>query len=190
MMMTVKLWRTQASRTILDHPVLRVDAQLRRRDDGLEHEFLVLSSPDWVNIIPVTIQGRVVLIRQWRHGIREAALEIPGGMVDPGETPAQAAARELLEETGCRAESLVDLGWVHPNPALFSNRCHTFLALGARRVQAQRTEDDEEIEVLTVAADELPGLVAAGHISHSLVVAALCKWWLVGGAHPEAGKRI
>ena len=186
----MRSWRNLASRAVLDHPVLRVDAQARRRDDGLEREFLVLSAPDWVNIIPVTIPGRVVLIRQWRHGIAQTALEIPGGMVDPGETPAQAAARELLEETGHQAGSLADLGWVHPNPALFGNRCHTFLAQNCQRVQEQRTEDDEEIEVREVAAGELPGLVAGGGISHSLVVAALCKWWLAAGGCPPAGKRI
>jgi len=186
----VRRWQNQDTRAILDRPVLRVAAQIRRREDGLEREFLVLSAPDWVNIIPVTSQGRVVLIRQWRHGVCQTALEIPGGMVDPGETPAQAAARELLEETGHRAGSLEDLGWVHPNPALFDNRCHTFLARDCQRVQAQRTEDDEEIEVLEVAAGELPGLVAGGGISHSLVVAALCKWWLAAGGCPPANKGI
>jgi 8-oxo-dGTP pyrophosphatase MutT (NUDIX family) len=142
------MWRNLTSRAILDRPVLRVETHIRRRDDGLEREFLVLSAPDWVNIIPVTSRGRVVLIRQWRHGVNQTALEIPGGMVDPGESPVQAAARELLEETGHRAGKLEDLGWVHPNPALFGNRCHTFLARDCRRVQAQRTEDDEEIELV------------------------------------------
>jgi len=177
----VKQWRTLDARLALDHPVLRVELARRRRADGLEHDFVRLHSPDWVNVIPVTPEGRVVLIRQWRQGADEVALEIPGGIIDPGETPAQAAARELLEETGHRAASLDHLGWVHPNPALFSNRCHTFLARDVHDHQPQRPEDVEEIEVFTVAAVELPGLVAGGAITHSLVVAALARWWLLGG---------
>lgn len=175
------MWRTLESSLLLDHAVLRVEKARRQRADGLRHDFVRLHSPDWVNVIPVTPEGRVVLIRQWRQGTDQVALEIPGGIIDPGETPAQAAVRELLEETGFRAANLAHLGWVHPNPALFSNVCHTFLASGAYADQPQRPEDVEEIEVTSVAAEELPGLVAGGAITHSLVVAALTKWWLAGG---------
>lgn len=185
----MRQWRTLDSRLALDHPVLRVEQARRRRSDGLEHEFVRLHSPDWVNVIPVTPEGRVVLIRQWRQGTDQEALEIPGGIIDPGETPAQAAARELLEETGYQAPALTALGWVSPNPALFSNRCYTFLASGAVNHQPQRPEDVEEIAVLTVAAAELPGLVADGSIDHSLVVAALAKWWLMGGWPGARGSR-
>lgn len=170
----------------MDHPVLRVERVERSRQDGQAHQFIVLHSPAWVNIVPVTPEGRVVLIRQWRQGSQAPSLEIPGGLVDPGESPEAAAARELLEETGYASPGLVHLGKVNPNPALFDNTCHTYLAPQAVRVAEPRLDDTENIEVLTVPGQEVPGLVRRGEIDHSLVLAALCFHWLAQGWPPEA----
>jgi 8-oxo-dGTP pyrophosphatase MutT (NUDIX family) len=164
--------------TILDHPVLKVEKVLRRQEDVGDHPFLVLDSPPWVNVVAVTPQQECVLIRQWRQGISEETLEIPGGLVDPGETPAQAGARELAEETGYRAARLEPLGRVTPNPALFSNHCHTFLAVDAQPDGPPRPDETEEIEVVTVPVAELGRLVMSGAIHHSLVIAALSFYWL------------
>jgi len=171
-------WTTLTRDNRLDHPLLRVDMARRRREPGLERDFIVLTSPDWVNVVPITAHGEVVLIRQWRHGTEAETLEIPGGVVDAGESPRQAGLRELAEETGYQAGRVEELGWVEPNPALFTNRCHTLLATDCHRVGEQRPEDTEEIEVLTRPLDEVPGLVASGAIGHSLVVAALALMWL------------
>jgi 8-oxo-dGTP pyrophosphatase MutT (NUDIX family) len=173
----MRTWRTETARTVLDHPVLRVE-KVRRSAGGPAHEFLLLTSPDWVNVVPVTDDGLVVLIRQWRHGVGGPTLEIPGGLVDPGESPAAAAARELAEETGYAAGELEDLGWVHPNPALFGNRCHTFLASGCRLAGPARPEDTEEIEVEPTPLARVPELIHSGRITHSLVVAAFARLWL------------
>jgi ADP-ribose pyrophosphatase len=174
-------WRTVESSLALDHPVLRVERTRRRDEAGSEHEFVVLHSPDWVNVVPLTAEGRVILIRQWRQGNQEMTLEIPGGLVDPGETPAQAGARELREETGYLAAELSFLGKVNPNPALFSNTCHTFLALDCHLDGGQRLDPTERIEVVSVPMAELPGLVRRGEIVHSLVIAALSFFWLRDG---------
>lgn len=182
-------WRTRRSRLALDHPVLRVEQVTRQRADGLSHDFVVLRAPDWVNVLPVTPQGQVVLIRQWRQGSQAPSLEIPGGIVDPGESPQEAGARELLEETGYVAGRLIHLGQVNPNPALFDNTCHTFLAQDAVPRAAQRLDDGERIEVLTRPVADLPGLVADGSINHSLVLSALCFFWL-RGAWPPPGARF
>jgi 8-oxo-dGTP pyrophosphatase MutT (NUDIX family) len=176
----VKSWRTERAETVLEHPVLRVE-RVRRRAGGAAHEFLLLTSPDWVNVVPVTDEGMVVLIRQWRHGIAAPTLEIPGGLVDPGEKPAGAAARELAEETGYAAGGLEGLGWVHPNPALFGNRCFTFLATGCRPAGPPRPEDTEEIEVELAPLARVPELIREGRITHSLVVAAFARLWLSRG---------
>jgi 8-oxo-dGTP pyrophosphatase MutT (NUDIX family) len=140
---------------------------------GSRHTFYRIDSTDWVNIVPVTERGEVVMVRQYRHGLEEITLEIPGGMVDPGESPETAATRELLEETGYRARDVTPIGTVNPNPALFGNRVHTYAAWGAEKVAEIRNEGAEETRVELVPLDDLPGRVAQGEVDHALVIAAL-----------------
>lgn len=135
-------------------------------------DFYVVTAPDWINVIPVTEDDRVILVRQYRFGIEGSTLEIPGGMCDEGEPPADAARRELREETGYEAGELELLGSVHPNPAIQNNRCHSFLAPGVRRVGAPDPDTDEGIEVVEVPLSEIPGLIDGGKITHALVIAA------------------
>lgn len=137
-----------------------------------EHSFLRLLAPDWVNVIAVTVDGRLVLVEQYRHGTDRTTLEIPGGEVDEGETPAAAAARELEEESGFRAGELVELGQVHPNPAFLSNTCWTFLALDCRADGVVRPDPTEEIAIHLVELGEFTDLIDDGKIEHSLVIAA------------------
>ena len=100
-------WTLLGSRDILDEKIFRLRRdRYRFEPNGAERDFVVLDSASWVNVVPVTAEGRVVLIRQYRHGIRDVTIEIPGGMIDAGESPKAAAARELQEETGYTAESL------------------------------------------------------------------------------------
>ena len=132
----------------------------------------VLDAPSWVNIIPLTDDGRIVFIRQWRHGISDLTLEIPGGMVDPGETPKAAARREMREECGYDSKRIVALGRVHPNPAIQPNWCYTFLALDARPSSNNpEPEPDEETEVVMVAEKQVGDLIVSEKITHALVIA-------------------
>ncbi len=151
---------------------------------GRPHPFYRIDSPDWVNVVPVTPEGRIVMVRQYRHGSCTHTLEIPGGMVDPGETPAEAAARELLEETGYRPERVEPIGALNPNPALFGNTCHTFVARGAVPVGQVRNEGNEETVVECVERDALFELARGGEIDHALVVAAL--YWFEEGERRAA----
>ena len=98
---------------------------------------------DWVTVVPITAAGRVVMIRQYRHGTGEIGLEIPGGVIDPGEEPLAAARRELREETGYGASELASIGQVAPNPALQDNRCYSFVARGAFCARAQALMGDD-----------------------------------------------
>ncbi len=139
---------------------------------GKEHPRVVLDAPDWVNVIAVTKGGQVVLIRQFRFGTWGLTLEIPGGMVDPGEEPAVAAARELEEETGYRAARLAPLGFCHPNPAIQGNRLHTFLAEDCEQVHAGDPDEAEDICVELAPRDQIDTLIRGGEITHSAVITA------------------
>ena len=139
---------------------------------GREHQFLKLDCPDWVNIIAVTNERQMVLVEQYRHGTDEMTVEIPGGAVDPGESPETSAARELEEETGYRASELIEIGRVEPNPAFLSNRCWTYLAIGCRNDGTVNLDPSEEIAVVLAPLDDFGRLIDNGTITHSLVIAA------------------
>ena len=138
-------------------------------------EGFTIECPDWVSVVPVSDDGRVALVRQYRHGIDAFTLEVPGGVIDPGESPDAAAARELVEETGWVAGSLEPLGWTHPNPPIQSNRHFMFLARGAHPARAAIDDPDERCELVVLPLAELRARVAAGEITHALVLVALAR---------------
>lgn len=150
-----------------------------RQDDsrsprtGRLHTFYVLEATDWVNVIPLTAGGHVVMVHQYRHGTEDVTLELPAGMVDPGDNdPAQAAVRELAEETGYSAPAFTLLGSVAPNPAFLDNRCHTYLATPARPTSAPNPQGAEELALEEVPLAAIPDLIRSGRISHSLTISA------------------
>ncbi len=150
---------------------------LHRRHSGHPHrgrrDFYVLDAPHWVNIIPLTPDGKVVMVKQFRHGIRGFTLEIPGGMVDPeDETPRHAARREMVEETGYDSKRIAYIGRVHPNPAIEANYCYTYLARDVRVVGKPELNGSEETDVTLVPMRTIPKLIASEKITHALVIAA------------------
>lgn len=166
-------WRRLDSERLARCGIFDLDTvRFEPADGGAVRPFYVLSAPDWVNVIPTTDDGRIVLVRQFRHGIEAETLEIPGGMCDPGESPEDAARRELHEETGYEARSIEPIGWVHPNPPLQTNRCFSFVARGLVRGGPARPDPLERITVHEVPASEIPDLVRDGRITHALVLAA------------------
>lgn len=172
-------WEVVETEQIHDCRVFRVGRERARSPrTGALHDFYRLDSADWVNVVALTPGDELVLVRQYRHGLHATTLEIPGGMVDPGEEPAEAAARELLEETGYRAGAVAAVGRVNPNPALFGNRVHTFVATGCERVAPIRNEGAEETRVELLARARLHDAVRAGAIDHALVLAGLYAWEL------------
>lgn len=166
-------WELLERRELGDFRIFRL-AETRRRSafDGREHSFYLLDTPDWINIIALTSSGEILLIEQYRNGTDQITLEIPGGMVDAGEGAEEAARRELEEETGYRAEQLIEIGWVEPNPAFLNNRCTTFLALGCRPEGETNFDPAEDIVLKLRPMDDFTRLIDAGEIRHALVLAA------------------
>jgi 8-oxo-dGTP pyrophosphatase MutT (NUDIX family) len=139
---------------------------------GKEHPFFILSTHDWTNVIALTPAQEVLMVSQYRHGSGEVSLEIPGGAVEPGESPLKAAQRELREETGYRATRWKSLGSVRPNPAILDNTCYFFLALDAKPAGELDLDEAEELEVSLHDLKDIPRLIRRGGIRHSLVIAA------------------
>ena len=175
----IKPWSHIRSRSTQSYRVFSIRTDITRSPrTGLEHDFFVIESNDWVNIIPLTDDHQVIMVRQYRHGSREITLEIPGGLLDPGDTPEEAARRELLEETGYRAKKWLKIGYVSPNPAIFNNRCHTFLAQTMEKVSDPKPDQTEEIEVALVPLSQIPELIRNGKIDHAIVIAAFTHYFL------------
>lgn len=138
-----------------------------------ERDFFVIQAPDWVNVVALTTDRHLVLVNQFRYGIDSFSLEVPGGVIDSGEDPLEAATRELQEETGYVGNSARLLGSIRPNPAILSNRCHLVFVDQCRRVSDLSWDTDEEIEVLTAPVDEVYAWAQSGRIQHALVLNAL-----------------
>jgi 8-oxo-dGTP pyrophosphatase MutT (NUDIX family) len=135
----------------------------------------VLEMPEWVNVVALTPERLVVLVRQYRFGTEQITTEIPGGLVDPDEVHGEAIRRELREEAGFTSERWTYLGCVEPNPAFQDNVCHHWLAEDARATHPQELDGGEDIGVLTLPLDEVRRRILAGEIRHALVLTALSK---------------
>jgi 8-oxo-dGTP pyrophosphatase MutT (NUDIX family) len=171
--MKPRKWKTLKTESVYSTPIFDLHRRSSRHPRRGSRDFFVLHAPHWVNIIPITRGGQVVMVRQYRHGIASFTLEIPGGMMDPTDRdPMAAARREMLEETGYDSDDIIELGWVHPNPAIMPNNCYLFAARNAHRVGRQHLDANEETEVVLVPAEKIKRMIAAGRITHALVIAA------------------
>lgn len=166
-------WERLSSRQIATTRVLDVEGvRFHHPVRKTEKEFVVLKAPDWVNVIAVTPENDMVLVRQFRYGMNDFSLEIPGGVMEKGEDPVAAGVRELREETGYSGSRASLMASVHANPAIQSNRCHFVLVEDAARNHDIAWDHDEEMDLKLVPVPEVLTLAREGKITHSLVVAA------------------
>ena len=169
----VEIWKRRTSEQIADCRVFRVREDACERDsDGTAHNFFVVEAPDWVNVIALTKEKRIILIEQYRQGIEEITLEIPGGMIDAGEDPEAAARRELAEETGYEATEFILLGKSRPNPAIQTNWMYHYLALDCEKTTETAFDEHESLLTKVVSLTDVQQLIASGEITHSMVIAA------------------
>ena len=172
-----RVWKRILSEKMADCRVFDVyrDICVDAETEESEATFYRLHCPDWCNVVPITTDNKIVLIEQFRQGIQEIALEIPGGIVDEGELPETAAARELLEETGYVPGTMIYVGKSNPNPAIQNNFVHHFLALDCEFKQEPEFDSHEHVVVRLTALDEVENLIETEKITHSLVLAGLYR---------------
>ena len=169
----LETWKRIRSEIIADARVFKVRKDFcQRASDNLEATFFVSENPDWVNVVALTENREVILIEQFRHGAEDIILEIPGGMVDDGESHTVTAARELLEETGYAPREMIPLGRSQPNPAIQNNWIYHYLALDCQLKTETKFDEHESITVKLIPLREISSLIADGAITHSLVIAA------------------
>jgi 8-oxo-dGTP pyrophosphatase MutT (NUDIX family) len=166
-------WRIEPDHEVLETPIGTIrKGPLQSRTSLKRKEFYFFDFPDWVNIIARTPDNEILLIRQFRYGTKRMELEIPGGMIDPGEDPVAAGCRELLEETGFVGKNAEIIGRVFPNPAIQGNSCYTILVENAVRKAEPRPDDMEEIDWLRVPEQDIDRYIRDGLIEHGLVLNA------------------
>jgi 8-oxo-dGTP pyrophosphatase MutT (NUDIX family) len=178
----IRPWRQLASQPRGNYRVFSVREERKVSPrTGLEHDFFIIDSSSWVNVVALTPDRQMVLIEQYRHGSNTVELEIPGGIIDPTDaSPEAAGSRELAEETGYEGETAIIVGQVFPNPAIMRNQCYTALVRHCRLVKPVQFDAGEDLATRLVPLDQVRELVASGQIRHSLVVAALYQfelWW-------------
>jgi ADP-ribose pyrophosphatase len=188
----IKPWKTIRSAPVGDFRIfkMRTDTCVSPRT-GKEHDFFVLESVDWVNVIAITPDQKLVMVEQYRHGSHTIELEVPGGLTDPHDTgPVATAVRELREETGYVGENARVLGCVQSNPAILTNLTYTVLIENCRLAHAVDFDHGEDLETHLMPVAEVPKLVADGKIGHSLVVVALYHFDLWQRGIKKAGAKI
>ena len=168
-------WTIKSEKLLLRTPVYDVIEQHEIAANGVAGDYVAIDAPDWVMVIPV-YQGSFVMVRQWRHGEQALTVEFPGGVADKGEDPAAAAARELQEETGFKADRLTRLGSVNPNAALFKNRFHVYLAEELIPTGEQHLDDDELLAYELVPVGEVISSFGSGVYTHALMGTALALY--------------
>lgn len=176
--MNIEKWETLSSEYLYRRPWLTVRKDMVKLPNGvINPEHYVLEYPDWVNVIAITKEGKFVMIEQYRHGLDDVFIELPAGVIEPGETPLEGAKRELKEETGFGGGIWQEYTVVCQNPSICNNMTHCFLALDVEPFDTQHLEASEDIRVLLLSREEVITLLQEDKIKQSLMTTPLWKYF-------------
>ena len=181
-------WSILSKKTVLERRIFSVadmDCVLPSKK-GIGHTFTVIESPDWINIVARTRDGKLIFVRQHRLGTDEVTLETTAGIIEKGEDPAIAATRELAEETGYTSDSLQLLRTLDSNPAIMTNRTHFFFADNCIQSQNQELDREESIAVELYSIEDTMEMIRSGKINHSIIVTALSLFFFSRHYHGSA----
>ncbi len=169
-------WKVLQTTEIFKSGLFNLKSEKLKLPDGrVMPRYYVMSFPDWVNVVPLTTDGQVILVKQYRHASGQYHLEVPGGSTDPhrNESMQEGARRELLEETGYDSKNMQWVASHYPNPALQTNQMHTYIAHDCVKVKEQELDEFEELELYFCSLDKLREHLYSGDISHSIMVASI-----------------
>lgn len=166
------IWKEQSRKELLKTPVMRVMETTSISPDGETGNYIVMDARSWCAVVP-DLGDDYLMVKQWRHASKSLSIEFPGGVIDDGEEPLEAAKRELLEETGMKADEMIYLGCVSPNPALFSNKMHFFLARGLTGDGKQNLDADEYVNAIRISKKEVHEKMCSPDYPHALMAVAL-----------------
>ncbi len=188
-------WNEVSRRNLYDFGLFKATERLSRGPHDKTGRFVILEAPDWAVVVPVLVRdGRrsIITVKQFRHGSETTSAEFPGGVVEPGEAPEAAAARELVEETGYAAERIIHLGSCSPNPAFMDNTFHVFAAEGLTLAGAQSLDEHEIVDVEEIPEDELYAAIGDPPWSHALMMTAAWNYrrWLEGKTRESMRQEI
>jgi len=161
-------WKTGTSKKLLKTVVCTITCSHNISSNGTEGDYIIMEAPDWVIVIPEQ-EDNFLMVKQWRHGEAALSVEFPGGVIDKGESPEEAARRELEEETGYKAGKLTKLGTVNPNPALFSNHVHFYLAQDLLKTGTQKLDSDEFINFMEISKKEVLEGMGTEQFPHAMM---------------------
>ncbi len=181
-------WQIKSRGTVFNSGVFAIDRlDCFHPEKNVSHDFCILKTPDWINVVALTDDGKFIMVRQHRLGTNEYTLETPAGLIEEGEKPEAAARRELDEETGYSSERLVPLKRLSANPAIMNNYIYFYLATGCRKTNRQKLDPAEDIEVLLYTREEIIELIKTNRIDHSIIITALSLYFL--SPHDDARHR-
>ena len=167
--MKIKPWKILESK--YPFPDVRVDKC--ELPNGQIIEPLLLECKPEVTILALTRKQEVVPVKEYRHGVQKVILQLPGGSVDEGESPLEAAKRELLEETGYQSDTFIEIGQVNPNPANYSNTMYGFLALDAEQTPDRNLDEADRIELILTPLNDVIEMAKSGGLLHSLTISTI-----------------